>query len=218
MQIEKSSKDAPEIYTNFQTYFEKTKYQNFILATTNGFINTLKENKKGIKYNIKKILKDFLIAFFFKSVFKISRTLDKSWNKSISIEQTIENIINVSNLKYGLFVIMIKLLFILYRFSIKIFKLDKYLEYKRVNILLGVLTNFITLKLGKNSNLTFLLCIYYCLKNIISFYNSHSYLNHRRIYKESKNFYMIGFSLAYIITNLMIKENRQNIKILQYFV
>jgi hypothetical protein len=217
MEIEKSTKDA-EIYTYFQSEFEKIKNQNFILATTNGFINILKENKKGLKYNIKKLFKDFLIAFFFKSSFKISRTLDRSWSKSISLEQTVDNIINFSNVKYGLFVIMIKLLFKFYRFLIKIFKLNDYLEYKRVNILLGVITNLILLKLGKKSTLTFLLCIYYLLKNIISFYNSHSYINDRRVYKESKNFYMIGFALAYIITNLTIKENRENIKIFQYFI
>ncbi len=166
------------------------KNENFIFFTSSGIFNFNVMKKNTILNKIKKFVKNFLNAYFFVSIFKICKSLDKSWNKNLSYDQTVEAFVNFSNIEYSVFVTGIKLLLKFFRICLKLIDLENYIDHKRINFLMGLLANIILSYFSKKeSDAIFITCVYYLIRNLFSFYNSYSRVSDRRIYKESKNLY-----------------------------
>jgi len=131
-------------------------------------------NKATLK---QKLIKDFFRAFFFKSLFKLARKLDKTVNihKILNFDAIIEIFFNKNNLSYALYVLMIKALFKIYRFIItrysdknwfdETYETQEKWNYKMVNIISGIVISILGAYLGKGSNLIFYTILYYFLKN-----------------------------------------------------
>jgi hypothetical protein len=184
-------------------------------SSTTDFLSL--NNKKGTK-----TVKDYLIKYgkifgtfvCFKLIFKLVRNLDKSANNSISLYRFYQIVLDISNIKYGMVIVLIKILFRLFRKLLNILKLDNLLEYKRLNLLFGLLCDIILIPLGKKSTIIFYSMVYYLIKNLSSLSRDHLYSSNRREYKESKQVYFIGLSLGFILFSLLKTEYRTSIKLI----
>jgi hypothetical protein len=215
MEIEQETNPNQESNLNLET-IEKEK---FVITFSDELLDLEKEKRKmNYKYILKKGAKIYIIAYIFKVFFKICRNLDKSLNSSLSFDHLLNIVLNVSNIKYSLFILLIKMSFRIFRILLRILKLDNIVEYKRINFIFGLLTNLFLIPLGKKSTLCFYTILYYFIKNILSLFDKHKSVKEGRVYKESKNLYYIGLASGFILVSLVVKEYRDDIKILKYFI
>jgi hypothetical protein len=193
--------------------------------TTIEFVDLRKEPKIESKSLTKKLIKDFFKAFGLKVLFKLAKLMDKSKISMITSATSMnfyeifsEAILNFTNIRYGLFIVIIKVLFKLFRKLLYYLKLQDVVEYKRFNFLFGLLTNFILIPLASKSPLFFYTCVFFLFKSLFFFMKKHIYGIKKRVYSESKEFYYIGLSLGFIIMSLISNEYRNNIRIVKYFI
>jgi hypothetical protein len=182
---------------------------------TTGYYLPIKKENKSFKENLKKYGKMFFKFFCFKLLFKVARNLDKSSTNSIGFYKLLDITFDPSNLKFAIFVVLIKALFRFFRKIMSLIKLKDVCEYKRLNFVFGLLSNLIIIPLGKKSTITFYVMIYYLLKNLIYFLRDHLYYYYdKRLYKESKHMYFVGAGAGFILFTLLNSEYRKSIKII----
>ncbi len=187
--------------------------------TTIEFVDLRKPPEFDLLSYSKKLAGEFTKAFGFKVIFQIARKLDKARKSApFDLDRLFEAVFSFSNIKYGVFVILTKLIFKLFRSVLYLIKLQDVLEYKRINFLLGLLANFILIPIGQKSSLTFYTCIFYLIKSSLFFFRSHIYGVKKRVYSQSKELYYIGLSLGFIIITLLTPEYRSEIKLVKYFL
>jgi len=173
------------------------------------------KNTKNFKDYLYKYSKVFFSHTIFKVCFKIARNLDKSSNRSLGIFRYLEIFSDISNLRYGLFIVILKALFRLFRKTYNILNLNKnVLEFKRLNFIFGLLANIILIPIGKKSSLTFITMLYFLLRDLFNYLKDHLYLSNKRNFRESKNIYYIGVSLGFVLITLLNSEYRKSIKII----
>ena len=215
MQFKENEDDLHKKNNSNKENEKKNEY--FIFPSSNGIFTINDLNKNTLINKIKKIMKNFLKAYLFVSIFKICKSLDRSWNKNLSYDQVVEAFVNFSNIEYSVFVTGIKLLLKFFRICLKLINLENYIDHKRVNFLLGLLANLILSYFSrKEIDAIFVTCIYYLIRNLFSFFNSR--VSDGRIYKESKNLYFIGFTLGFITTSFTLKKFIENIKFIRDFL
>lgn len=124
-------------------------------------------NKSSLK---QKLLRDFFRAYFFKSLFKLARKLDKNVNihKILNFDSIIEIFFHQHNLEYALYVLMIKTLFKIYRFIItrwfdknwfyETYETQEKWNYKMVNIIKRNFNFYFRDILWKRIQFNFLYC------------------------------------------------------------
>ena len=190
--------------------------------TTIEFVDLRKEPRFELKSYSKKLVKDFIKAFGIKVLFKLAKYLDKSKIPNITFLPILDTFSQVffsfSNIRYGLFIITMKLLFKLFRKALYYLKLQDVVEYKRLNFLFGLFTNIILIPISSRSPLFFYTCVFFLLKSLFFFLRKHVYGIKKRVYSESKEFYYIGVSLGFIVMSLISNESRNNLKIAKYFI
>jgi hypothetical protein len=210
-------KNDPNENSDFKPELEKQiAHPN---ETTIEFVDLRKPPEFNLFTYTQKILGVFLKAFGFKIIFQLARKLDKTKKSSpFDLDKLFEVLLNPSNVKYGLFMVSIKLFFKLFRFLLYLLKMQDVMEYKRINFLLGILVSFILIPIGRKSSITFYTCIFYLLKSLIFFFRNYVYGVQKRVYSKSKQLYFIGMSLGFILIILLSPEYRNEIKFIKYFV
>ncbi len=121
---------------------------------------------------------------------------------------------DTSNLKYGGLIVLLKILYRIFRKTIQLINLDSILDYKRVNFIFGLLSNIIIIPIGKKSSLIFLTMLYYAIRHTVNFLKDHLYLSKNRMSKEAKQVYYIGLSLGFLAVTLINPRYRETIKLI----
>jgi len=182
-------------------------------------------NKSSLK---QKLLRDFFRAYFFKSLFKLARKLDKNVNihKILNFDSIMEIFFHQHNLEYALYVLMIKTLFKIYRFIItrwfdknwfyETYETQEKWNYKMVNIISGILISILGTYFGKGSNLIFCTILYYFLKNGLFYFLFKSNLINLNKKQESKKLLYLGFSGGFLLITILSKNLRNSLSILKY--
>jgi hypothetical protein len=216
MNVENYKKDP---YENSDYKPELEKQISHPNETTIEFVDIRKPPEFNLFTYTKKMLGVFFKSFGFKIIFQLARKLDKT-NKSspFDLDKLFEVLLSPSNVKYGMFMVFIKLFFKLFRFLLYLVKMQDVIEYKRINFLLGLLVNFILIPIGRKSSLTFYTCIFYLIKSLIFFFRNYVYGVEKRVYSKSKQLYFIGMSLGFILIVILSPEYRNEIKLVKYFV
>lgn len=222
MQVEESKTNEYE-NSDYKPEIEKSlKHPD---ETTIEFVDLRKKPKIEHKSLSIKLTKNFFKALGLKILFKLAKSMDKSRISMLSTANSLNfyeiitgAILNFSNIRYGLFIVIVKILFKLFRKLLNYLKLIDVVEYKRYNFLFGLLTNFILIPLASKSPLFFYTCLFLLFKSLFFFMKKHIYGIKKRVYSESKEFYYIGLSLGFITLSLISNEYRNNIKIVKYFI
>jgi hypothetical protein len=179
------------------------------------FFNLIDSRKSKKFYNyFGHYAKHFILAYLFKGFFKLSRNLDKSKTGIISINKFLNIMLDPSNIKFGMFIILIKVMFKIFRILLSKINIE-IIEYKRINFIFGLLMSFLGILIGKKSTLIFYSVLFFLIKNLICFINTYKQVEGRRVRDESKNLYYIGFSLGFIIMTLVNYDIRNKIKLIK---
>jgi len=182
-------------------------------------------NKVSLK---QKIIHDFCRAFFFKSLFKLARQLDKNGNihKILNFDAMVEIFFHKHNLSYALYVVMIKTLFKVYRIIItrmldknwfdETYETQEKLNYKMVNIISGILISFLGVYFGKGSNLIFYTVLYYFLKNLMFYILFKTNIINLNKKQESKKLIYLGFSGGFLLMTTLSKSLWNKLRLWKY--
>lgn len=182
-------------------------------------------NKASLK---EKLIHDFFRAYFFKSLFKLARKLDKNVNihKILNFDAIVEIFFHKHNLSYALYVVMIKTLFKVYRLIIRrmfdknwfdeTYETQEKWNYKMVNIISGIAISFLGVYLGKGSNLIFYTVMYYFLKNLMFYVLFKSNMINLNKKQESKKLLYLGFSGGFLLMTTLSKSLWNSLRLSKY--
>lgn len=182
-------------------------------------------NKISLK---EKLIKDFCRAFFFKSLFKLARKLDKNINihKILTLDSIYEIFFHKHNLSYAFYVLMIKTLFKVYRLIItrlfdknwfdETYETQEKWNYKMVNILCGIVISFLGVYLGKGSNLIFYTVLYYFLKNLMFYSLFKGNMINLNKKQESKKLLYLGFSGGFLLITTLSRNLWNSLRLSKY--
>lgn len=182
-------------------------------------------NKASLK---QKLIKDFFRAFFFKSLFKLARRLDKNMNihKIFTFDSICEIFLHRHNISYALYVLMIKTLFKIYRFIItrwfdknwfhETYETQEKLNYKMVNIISGIVISFLGVYLGNGSNLIFYTVLYFFLKNFMFYSLFKANMINLNKKQESKKMLYLGFSGGFLLITALSQNLWNSLRLSKY--
>jgi hypothetical protein len=183
-------------------------------------------NKVSLK---EKLIRTFFRAFFFKSLFRIARSLDKYANihKILNLQSIIDIFLNKKNFSYAFYFLMISTLFKIYRFLVttyfdknwfeETYEAQEKLNYKMINLICGILISVFGVYLGKGSNIIFYTVLYYWIKNFLFYFIFKMDMINFNKKQESKKLLYLGFAGGFLSITLFDKNLRNSLSLTKYF-
>jgi hypothetical protein len=181
-----------------------------------------KKDKNWKKYIIS-LSKHFAYALSFKLLYKLTRNVDKIGMNNITSNKLFDIVFNWGNLQFASVIVILKLLFKLFRLILKTkIGIDitnskhRYL-IRLISLLYGKFVSFLVVLVGQKSNIIFYLILLLIVRSIAYFascYGDRQINNNNK--DMNKHMFYLGMGLGFVNLTVIFKTFRERIKIVNY--